>query len=223
MTQRTDECLLPSEAKNEEAGEQSEGWESGKKEGEVRWGLDMTAVSRACVYRSAAVYWGARAERTPAELSEHTQQHAHTQGRHHGGALRGADPNMRDPWAEQNGTNVLIGSWGEASLVGGHWGWWGGCWRSIFNHRLHYLLMSQCLVRPGVLFNIWCQHCSLGIFPILFYSSPHTLHNLHRCVCVEGGNIAIGECVQTQHPPFILYSLPTGMLNKRTRLSLTFF
>lgn len=112
VTQRTDECLLPSEEKNEEAGEQSERWER-----KVRWGLDMTAVSRACVYRSAAVYWGARTERTPAELSAHTQQHAHTQGRRHAGALRGADPNMRDPWAEQNGTSVLIGSWGGASLV----------------------------------------------------------------------------------------------------------
>lgn len=64
---------------------------------------------------------------------------------------------MKEPSAEQNGTGLLLCSlYGDAPVRGGEQGerelWKEGI--SIFNHSPHCLLMSGCLVRPGVLFNV---------------------------------------------------------------------
>lgn len=55
----------------------SKRWESWKRGDKVRRGFDIITVSRACVYRSAPVYWGSHTERTPGELSTHTYAHMH--------------------------------------------------------------------------------------------------------------------------------------------------
>lgn len=102
----------------------------------------MSTVVTVCVYSSLAAHSGACIERTPGELLQWYSPWCWSQ------------PERVWLWAHQDRPPPLLPAWRVSCQMGKNRGG-RSCGGSIFNRCLHYLLMSRCLVRPGVLFNVW--------------------------------------------------------------------